>query len=329
MRGVEVETQRGSWWVVEALEPGGESGRTCRLVKRKFLMDNIVKVDQTALSDGDRKEYREFLMAVRSALNNVGRLMIIGKRQIGETINRHPKQHGEATIKRLSEDLGMPNSWRDFYYCMRLAKKFATEEALTTFWEQAKDEIGRPPSWRWFKDHVLSSGKGDVGGKDEIESDSHFHELRDIENSIIDNSERLLKLREVATDIEVIRGIESLMLKMDEEREEAAQLGEVFAPPNSILWGEYLRENEGCFVCQKRPIEVAHYPLTKSAGGNDFDVLPMCHEHHIEEQHIRGTDTFWLKYRAEFCRFLFDHWAARKRFMIGEIVRESNGSNNQ
>ena len=53
-----------------------------------------------------------------------------------------------------------------------------------------------------------------------------------------------------------------------------------------------------CLVCWRMPTEAAHVK-SRGAGGNDVgNVVPLCHEHHVE-QHTIGIRSFEQRYNLE------------------------------
>lgn len=51
-------------------------------------------------------------------------------------------------------------------------------------------------------------------------------------------------------------------------------------------------KSEPCLVCGKRPVDPAHFPRTKAAGGKPHEVIPLCRECH-GKLHNEGVDS-WL-----------------------------------
>jgi len=63
----------------------------------------------------------------------------------------------------------------------------------------------------------------------------------------------------------------------------------------------YPEDWDGCAVCHGKPTIQAHFPRSQGAGG--IHTIPLCHKHHIGEQHQKGIQTFWNKNRLELTQY--------------------------
>jgi hypothetical protein len=97
-------------------------------------------------------------------------------------------------------------------------------------------------------------------------------------------------------DAQVLAG----KLKQRAGAEEGLDVSRVssFLPPMSLLprhtpstWIDMVKKG-GCCVCGNTPVDVAHFPRTKGAGGKDHHVIPLCRFCHTE-QHNGGKDWLW------------------------------------
>lgn len=50
-----------------------------------------------------------------------------------------------------------------------------------------------------------------------------------------------------------------------------------------------------CLICGYTPCSPCHLTKSVGAGGDEDDIVPMCHTHH-NEQHQHGITTFLTKY---------------------------------
>jgi hypothetical protein len=48
-----------------------------------------------------------------------------------------------------------------------------------------------------------------------------------------------------------------------------------------------------CVICEEEIVDLAHFPRSKGAGGNDTHQIPLCRRHHTE-QHQDPFDFLWL-----------------------------------
>lgn len=62
-----------------------------------------------------------------------------------------------------------------------------------------------------------------------------------------------------------------------------------FYTPESYI--KYVK-SEPCCVCEKSPVDPAHFPRTKGAGADEWKVLPLCRVCH-SQQHDGGKDWLW------------------------------------
>lgn len=52
-----------------------------------------------------------------------------------------------------------------------------------------------------------------------------------------------------------------------------------------------------CLVCQKLPVEIAHVKSSGSGGcDEEFNLMPLCFEHHQLTQHRIGIVTFFQRF---------------------------------
>lgn len=80
------------------------------------------------------------------------------------------------------------------------------------------------------------------------------------------------------------------------------------SPPSSpvspaISYEEYV-ETSPCCVCGKSPVDKAHFPKTRGAGGLEWHVIPLCRECH-REQHDGGKEWLWM-WRNKITNFFFE-----------------------
>jgi hypothetical protein len=95
---------------------------------------------------------------------------------------------------------------------------------------------------------------------------------------------------------------------INEVREEQGRESVTFAAdpaaPACSSYREYVKTSP-CCVCEKRPSDPAHFPVSRGASAGDDDVILLCRECH-SEQHQSGVQTFFNKYGALIFRWMYD-----------------------
>jgi len=64
----------------------------------------------------------------------------------------------------------------------------------------------------------------------------------------------------------------------------------------------YVRKRR-CIVCRQKGSEAAHYPISKGAGAPPWQVIPLCHKHHMELHDDRKE--FTDKYFKQICFYFY------------------------
>lgn len=73
---------------------------------------------------------------------------------------------------------------------------------------------------------------------------------------------------------------------------------------NKTGWVEFVTKSP-CILHPERKSENAHFPRTHARGGEYWQIIPLCHECHMEKQHRDDYDFLWLN-RYKLFEFFFD-----------------------
>ena len=205
------------------------------------------------------------------------------------------REHGEASIAKLANDLGISTSL--LYRNIGIAEELQTEEALEKWRvEYKKAHNGREPGWSQMRD-ILPSPTDfphKYGGIEEV-ADSYMKELERYGEKIEQLQELLEKLSLDSIVREEIKGVLS----------KAEELRKITAPriPNLQLsrdkdYLEFIR-NKPCIVCagNAEPHHLGEHGIGIKA--TDYMAVPLCHKHHTE-CHSGGIIKFQERYNISF-----------------------------
>ena len=245
-------------------------------------------------------------------------------------IQGHPEVSVTGAIKSFADDLGKGSSWTEFYNGYRAAERWPSEEDFRAFFNELKEANQLSyVSWRYICTNVLpaqdeDTQKADGFHKGEMDVAALEEEVERVEG-------RLERYKRRHADKEEIQEqLQSLELKLSENREELVRLraeADASERPEEgpdvekeelrarvTAYQTWLREHESCACCGDTELELAHWPRSKGAGAPDYDVIPLCREHH-QELHDIGVGSFTLKHLGELFVCLCGIIPVRNRLM--------------
>lgn len=233
------------------------------------------------------------------------RLILFLKWRWGVILLRYPKLRTDQTIRQIAADIGRPNSYADLYLCIKLAREYPSPGAVKKLYNALYTQRGFPPSWRFVCDQKLRGRESDALRR-AVEMDRQEERLERIESTLARVDEELEGIQQKAAEGGITEQADSLRTKLIEVKETLHQVGEM--TPKDVseearanrakLYHDWIRKNEACCICGDDNLEIAHFPRSRGAGGSDFDVLPLCREHH-QEMHDDGVDTFLVGHLEE------------------------------
>lgn len=107
---------------------------------------------------------------------------------------------------------------------------------------------------------------------------------------------KVLSCSDLKIKVNEVRGVNNLPQRK----------GTTFSPftPLPQTYLTYVKTQK-CILCEKTPIDPAHFPKSKKAGAEDHWIIPLCRECH-SEQHSQGTQWFLWTYKDKIFRYFYD-----------------------
>jgi hypothetical protein len=295
-------------------------------------------------------EWSEFVREARVIVEDITEaeeVIVWGRWRLGKHIHDMKATRGDRAwygskmVERLAAEIGLHP--KTCYQCSGVYKHFPDEEDYKRFVDELKARGYL--TWDNVRNRSLPDIADDseqVGGEDQQVdtilgvAESAIHRLqRFVENGVPER-----KRDEVEGAMDTMREMCSEMTATM-YRQENTQ----YSPPEpELLLSAHPKEESTwdnrsmndfhewirtlpCAVCPTMSgsevssvsiSEVCHFPTSKGAGGSDQRVIPLCHEHHME-QHTEGIGTFWNSYKRQ----LLDWYGCWMPELFMSILRRS------